>query len=550
MKNQKTKFEIWRVIISLLILLLVPLALSFTACKNNRVSEFSGALGNLAKIQAGNTLRSSSADSLRSSNKDRVKILPGETHVLADIKGNGSIRHIWMTFPAPDSSWLCPNGCSNHSQLVIRMYWDGASEPAVEAPVGDFFALGFGLRADVNSVPVIVEGGDSYNCYWTMPFFTSARIEVENQGGQTSGSFYYQVDYQINERYPIKTPYFCAQYRQEFPCESGKDYLILDAKGKGHYVGTVLSGRSRSLAWFGEGDDKFYIDGDNKPTIQGTGTEDLILHAWGFNDATTYPYFGVPVMEGPNRMVGWKMSMYRWYILEPISFNKSLRVEIEDAGWISQDEAAKDTPLGFVERSDDFSSVAFWYQTGQPERYTALPEPDERVLPNLDIIIEGTELMKNAKYPVGIKAAIEKGYPFTGKGQVHFSNVSPMGTGIGSWIDCSFYIETEELRQLTLRMTKAIDLGIYRVFVDGKLITQRVRDKNYRESTIDWYDFYNPYVVMTEIGLGQYTLSKGKHTITLECIGKNNASQGYGLGFDSIRLRERWKVKRTTPANL
>ena len=550
MKSQKAKFGFWRLIISLRILLFILLAVTFTACLKKSGSEFSGPLGNLAKLQVGNTCRSSSADSLRSSNKDRIKILPGETRVLADIKGSGSIRHIWMTFPAPDSSWLCLNGCSNHSQLVIRMYWDGASEPAVEAPVGDFFALGFGLRADVNSVPVIVEGGDSYNCYWIMPFSKSARIEVENQGEQTSGSFYYQVDYQVNENHSSKTLYFCAQYRQEFPCGSGKDYLILDAEGKGQYVGTVLNGRSRSPEWFGEGDEKFYIDGDTKPTIQGTGTEDYILHAWGFNDATSYPYFGVPIMEGPNRMVGWKMSMYRWHILEPISFNKSLRVEIEDAGWISEDEAVKGTPLGFVERNDDFSSVAFWYQTGQPKRYAVLPGPVERELPNLDIIVEGTELMENAKYPGGIKATIEKGYPWTGKGQVHFSNVSPKGNEVGSWIECDFYVEVEELRQLTLRMTKAIDLGIYRVYVDGKPIIRKVRDKNYRESTIDWYDFYNPYVIMTELGLGQYTLSKGKHTIRLECIGKNSISQSYGLGFDSIRLRERWKMKRTTPANL
>ena len=539
--------QLFRAVIIVLIVLGI---FNLISCREKMTSSFSGPLGHLAKIQNGNTFRSSSADSLRSSNRDRTKILPGETHVLAYIRGSGSIRHIWMTFPAPDSSWLCPDGCSNHSQLVIRIYWDDSDEPAVESPVGDFFALGFGLRADVNSVPVIVEEGDSYNCYWIMPFHKSARIEVENQGSQTSGSFYYQVDYQINEKHAANTPYFCAQYRQEFPCASGRDYLILDAEGSGHYIGTVLSGRSRSLAWFGEGDEKFYVDGDSRPTIQGTGTEDYVLHAWGFNNSTSYPYFGVPIMEGPNRMVGWKLSMYRWHIVEPISFTKSLRVEIEDAGWISQDEAAEGTPLGFVERNDDFSSVAFWYQTGQPRRYSVLPAAEERVLPNLDIIIEGTELMKNSRYPGSMKAEIERGYPWTGKGQVHFSQRASTTNGTGSWVECDFNVETEELRQLTLRMTKGIDLGIYRVYVDGNLITRRERDKNYRESTLDWYDFYNPYVVMTEIGLGQYTLSKGKHTIRLECVGKNTVSQGYGLGFDSIRLRERWKVKRKTPSEI
>ena len=206
--------------------------------------------------------------------------------------------------------------------------------------------------------------------------------------------------------------------------------------------------------------------------------------------------------------------------------------------------------MGFVERNDDFSSVAFWYQVGQPERYTVLPRADERKLPNLDIIIEGTELMKNANYHDGIKATIERGYPWTGKGQVHFSNIFSMNQKAGSWIECNFNVDVEELRQLTLRMTKAIDLGIYRVYVDGKLVVRKERDKNYRESTIDWYDFYHPFVTMTELGLGQYTLSKGMHTISFECIGKNSNSQGYGLGFDSIRLRERYKIKRKTPADI
>ena len=571
MKNQKVLFQIWRWLRKCSVIFFLLPVVVINSCKERHAGEFSGHLGHLAKLQQGDARRSSSAHQLRSSNRDWVTMPAGESHVLADIKGSGSIRHIWITFPAPDESWLCPDGCSDHGELVIRMYWDGADEPAVEAPIGDFFAQGFGIRAEVNSIPVMVPKGNSYNCFWIMPFHESARIEVENQSEKGSGLFYYHVDYHINEEHSSRTPYFCAQYRQKFPCDSGKDYLILDATGEGHYVGTVLSGRSRSPAWFGEGDEKFFIDGDTVPTIQGTGTEDFVLHAWGWNYPTTFPYAGVPIMVGPNRQVGWTMSMYRWHITDPIPFRRSLRVKVEDAGWMSEDEVEEGTPLGFLERNDDFASVAFWYQVGQPKRFTELPGAKDRKLPNLDIIIEGTELLDNARYSFGIDATIEEmrfGYPWPGRSKVNFSNIKP-----GESIEVDFYVKVEELRQLTLRMTKAIDMGKYRVYLNGDLITRSFRDVHYHTSNLDWYDFYHPYAGMTELGvgqyaigigehtrlrssmtaelsLGQYTLPEGRHTILFECIGKNSNSHGYGLGLESIRLRERWDKKRTAPADL
>ena len=239
-----------------------------------------GPLGYLAALRPGRAARVSSAAVKRSSNWDNRLIPPGKTLVLADIAGPATIQHIWMTFPEPGPSWLGREGNANHSELVLRIYWDGAAEPAVESPVGDFFAAGFGQRAAVNSAPVQVEGGDAYNCYWPMPFHKSARIEIENQSAKPLNSFYFQIDYLKEESLPPDTPYFCAQYRQEFPTQSGCDYLILDAQGRGHYVGTVLSVRSRSPEWFGEGDDKFYIDGEKTPSLWGTGTEDYVGNAW------------------------------------------------------------------------------------------------------------------------------------------------------------------------------------------------------------------------------------------------------------------------------
>ena len=490
-----------------------------------------GSLGHLTKIRPGRSARVSSAAPKRSSNWDNRRILPGKTLVLADIQGPGTIQHIWLTFPEPAPSWLGREGNPNHSELVLRMYWDGAKEPAVESPVGDFFAAGFGQRAEVNSAPVAVEGGDAYNCYWPMPFAESARIELENQSEKALGSFYYQIDYVKEESLPPDTPYFCAQYRQEFPVQSGRDYLILDAVGRGHYVGTVLSGRARSPKWFGEGDDKFTIDGEKTPSLWGTGTEDYVCNAWGMGIGT-FPYFGVPILEGEWDMVGWYTTVYRWHIPDPVRFTKSLRVEIEDAGWISKDELKEGANEGFVERNDDFATVAFWYQVGQPKRFTTLPPAKDRKLPNLDVITEGHQMLKSAKSGQ-CELHLQKGYDWTGDGQLFVDN----NRGAGAWVEFSFPVEKEELRQLTLRMTYSYDFGIYRILLDG----QEVRGPT---------DFYSATVKVKELNLGQRRLSAGKHTLRLEYTGKSGQSRGSKLGIDSVRLRQRWLVKREAPKDL
>jgi hypothetical protein len=490
-----------------------------------------GALGYLTALGPGRSARVSSAAPKRSSNRDNRLIPPGKTLVLAEIAGPATIQHIWMTFPEPAPGWLGREGNANHSELVLRIYWDGAAEPAVESPVGDFFAAGFGQRAEVHSAPVLVEGGDSYNCYWPMPFHKSARLEVENQSAKPLNSFYYQIDYLKEESLAPGTPYFCAQYRQEMPVASGRDYLILDAEGRGHYVGTVLSARARSPMWFGEGDDKFYIDGEKTPSLQGTGTEDYVGNAWGMGTGT-YPFFGVPILEGEWDTVGWRTTVYRWHLPDPVRFTKSLRVEIEDAGWISKDELKEGVHEGFVERNDDFASVAFWYQVGQPKRFAKLPPAAERQLPNLDIIVEGKDLLKTATSE-GATLSLQKGYEWTGDGQLFVNNTR----GAGAWVEFTFPVAKEELRQLTLRMTFSYDFGIYRLLLDGEEVRAAA-------------DFYNPSVQVRELNLGQRRLAVGPHKIRLECTGSRGDSKGARLGIDSVRLRQRWDVKRETPKDL
>ena len=210
-------------------------------------------LAGLMQVQPGRSKAVTSSDPDPNSNSDRIRyITPGETKVLADIKGPAIINHIWLTFNEARPNWLEAGGSARPDEIVLRMYWDDAKEPAVEAPLGDFFGAGFGERREIRSVPVQVEGGDGYNCYWSMPFYKRAIITATNEGAKNVRSFYYHVDYTEQQSLPPQTAYFCAQYRNEFPEKMGKDYLILDAQGQGHYVGTVMSARSRSPFWFGE----------------------------------------------------------------------------------------------------------------------------------------------------------------------------------------------------------------------------------------------------------------------------------------------------------
>ena len=326
------------------------------------------------------------------SNWDNKNVAPGETRVLMDVKGPGVVTHIWITFLGPEPHTWARDGSANHQEMLLRMYWDGEEKPAVEAPVGDFFANSFGKRNEVISLPVIVEDADSYNCFWHMPFRKSARIEIINQSEKPISLLYYNIDW-IKKDVPVDTPYFYAQYRQEYPAENGKDYVLLETEGKGHYVGTVLSVRTRSPSWFGEGDEKIYIDGEKDASIWGTGTEDYFLSAWGLKTTGT-PYFGVPYFDQWG-IVGGHTSAYRWHVNDPIVFNKKIKVTFEHYGWMSPDENPDYKSHSWNEREDDYSSVAFWYQQGKPTFKARAPDAKKRTLPCLDEIIMAKEMIND-----------------------------------------------------------------------------------------------------------------------------------------------------------
>ena len=425
----------------------------------------------LATIEKGRSRAISSHAPSPGSNADRMQYIKvGETAEIANIKGPAIINHIWLTFNEARPNWLEAGGSASPAEIVLRIYWDGSDKPAVESPLGDFFAAGFGLRKEIESIPVMVEGGDGYNCFWKMPFHQSARITITNEGDKNVRSFYYQIDYSEVEKLPKNTAYFCAQYRQELPEKTGDDYLILDAEGTGHYVGTVMSVRSRSPYWFGEGDAKFYIDGEAEPSIWGTGTEDYFLCAWGFNKCI-FPYFGCTYKSmDTEEDLGVKFTLYRWHINDPVRFSKSIKFKIEHKGWISADETESGKVDGHVEREDDMATVAFWYQVGQPKRFTELPPYKERVLPELDMVFEGKDMIKTARHSAG-SLELQKGYDWTGDGQIFF-----MPSTDRSWLETDIVIGKEERRGLVLRMTSAPDYGIYRVFIDGVAYTQCADD--------------------------------------------------------------------------
>jgi hypothetical protein len=510
--------------------------LTFLLTANAAFAQSSGALGDLARVRPGRSKAVTSSSPDFNSNWDRrTYIEPGETMVMADIRGPGVINHIWLTFNDAAPNWLEAGGSARPDELVLRMTWDDAEHPAVEAPLGDFFAAGFGLRSEVRSVPIQVEGGDGYNAFWAMPFGKRAVITVTNEGSKNCRSFYWQVDYTEIDDPSAEMAYFHARYNQAFPERLGEDYVALETEGRGHYVGTVMSVQSRSPYWFGEGDARIYVDGDAKPTIQGTGTEDYFLSAWGL-DRHSWPYFGCTYLSDDPSNLGMRATMYRWHVDDPIRFERSLRVTFEHTGWISADETETGEVDGHVEREDDIATVAFWYQTEQPSRPSTLAPLSERIFPDLDAAIAGADLLGSARHSEGTIEA-QPGYLWTGSGQAFFRPASEP-----AWLELDFIVDEAAYKGLVLRLTHAPDYGRYRILLDGTPVSDL-------GDYPDWnptgpVDLYAERVETRDLYLGSYTLEPGTHTLRFESAGSASASLGSFLGVDSVRLRQRWDRKR------
>jgi hypothetical protein len=295
-----------------------------------------------------------------------VRVAAGKTFTLAEINEPGAIQHIWMT---PTGNWRFS---------ILRMYWDGETTPSVEVPVGDFFGAGWGTYAQLSSLAVCINPGSAFNCYWEMPFRKSARITLENIGNDPM-TVYYQIDYTLTT-VPADAAYFHAQFRRVNPLPKKEVFTILDGvKGRGHYVGTYMAWGSNKPGWWGEGEIKFFLDGDGAfPTICGTGTEDYFCGSYNFENRTTKqyqefntPYAGMHQVIRPDGLYQsqQRFGLYRWHIMDPIRFEQDLRVTIQAIGW---DAARRYRPL-----TDDIASVAFWYQTEPHAAFPKLPPRDE-----------------------------------------------------------------------------------------------------------------------------------------------------------------------------
>lgn len=292
-----------------------------------------------------------------------IKIAGGEVFTIAEMDGPGAIQHIWMT---PTGNWR---------STIIRIYWDGETTPSVEAPVGDFFCMGWGQYAPLSSLAVCVNPGSAFNCYWTMPFRKSCKITMENILDEEM-TLYYQIDYTLTD-VPEDAAYFHAQFRRTNP-NLTSDYTMIDGiKGKGHYVGTYMAWGVNNNGWWGEGEIKFFMDGDSKyPTICGTGTEDYFCGSYNFDRNGKYnefctPYAGLHQVIRPDGLYTsqQRFGLYRWHIADPIRFEKELRITIQDLGWKSGGK--------YLPQKSDIASVVFWYQTEPHNPFPKFPDWSE-----------------------------------------------------------------------------------------------------------------------------------------------------------------------------
>lgn len=427
-------------------------------------------------------------------NDDWVAIAPGETLVLVDHTGAGVVRRWWLTMSPRNNREL-------QRQLIVRCYWDDETEPSVEVPVSDFFGMGFGEWNDFISLPLNMTSG-GYNSYWPMPFRREARITVTNTAAIPVERFYYNVDIRTRDRLPDDVLYFHAQYRQVIT-EEGRPVEVLDARGRGHYVGTLASMRPLQGSRLGylEGDERIFIDGEGEPSIIGTGTEDYFSSGW-YYDTGEYsaPYHGVTIKDEERG----RINTYRWHIEDPIPFRERLRFTLEHGG-------TNDQP------GVEYATVAFWYQTHPHAPFPPLPD---RLLP-----------LDRASTPEIEAESLRTGARVTG-GRVEVQDMEPFD-GIWGGDAQLWWVEATPGNRLTLILdvpeagtyellgffTRAGDYGIFRLHLAGEPLQPLV-------------DGFSRTVEPTgPISFGRRRLDRGPIELQVELIGRDARSSGYSDGF-------------------
>ena len=468
-----------------------------------------GALANLPYLKNFKAARISSYDPSGGNADGRHDwpIQTGETREIANIQGAGAIVHLWFTVASKDTNHL--------KNLVLRMYWDRENTPSVETPLGDFFGLGHAQYYQYSSAPIQIGVDKGLNCFWRMPYRMGARITVSNDGPLPVSAFYYYIDYQVHDGPARDAGYFHAQYRQAYPCPKGSNYIFLDAIGSGHYVGCNLSVHNRAAGWWGEGDDMIYIDGAEKPTLHGTGSEDYFCGGWCYGESSanpfSTPYFGNPLNHGSHTQNAlW--NVYRYHILDPVPFTKSIRVTIEH-GHANN-------------RSDDFSSVAYWYQVEPHTPFPQLPKSQER-LPSVATVFvepytfEGEDLVpafQNGE--VTAQSTLMHGNHWSGgehllikatKSGVYSANVPTSASEAGSY-DVEWWYTAGPMYgqcELWFNGTKVCAWDGYQA---GKIVRRKLSETT------------------------SISVRPANNILELRIVGKNDSASGYLVGLDCYRV--------------
>jgi hypothetical protein len=454
-------------------------------------------------------------------NRDSIVIEPGRTAVLAEIDGPAAIHHIWTTIAAEPFYGR---------KIVLRIYWDDEKSPSVEAPIGDFFGVGHGLNRSFASLPITCSSeGRARNCYWYMPFRRSCRITVKNEGTRAVDAFYYYIDYRELTDLPAEAAYFHAQYRQEFPPAEGRDYRILEAEGAGHYVGCSLSVLQRAMGWWGEGDDRIRVDGEPKPSLHGTGSEDYFSDAWGMREGQS-PFYGCPLQE-EDFQAGSKATVYRFHIPDPVPFKKSIDVTIEHGH-------AND-------RHDFVSSVAYWYQAEPHRAFAAFPAAAERlpfafeppesfVLPRWREETAG-QAGAFADPAAGLRltaprlaSSLSSYYDASG---ARLPVLRTDGAADGTKAEFRFPVEVRDRYTVELHFLKSPAAGNLRVWAGGMLDRSRSDEPRGR------LDGYAKEATMAAVVLEDQRLKAGPNALTFEIAGKDTRSAGYDLFFVGFGLK-------------
>ncbi len=496
--------------------------------------------------QAGRSMRATSGNSEDNADSDSLAI--GESKTIALLQGPGKITHIWMTPSSMD--------IRHPRALVLRIFWDHAEQPSVEVPIGDFFAVGNGMQATVNSLPVKVSSyGRGYNCYWQMPFASEARITLTNESDKAPASCYYQVDWVRLDEPPKPTMYFHARYHQEYPPVMGEPYTVFVGRGCGHYVGTVLSSQNGVGHWFGEGDDMFWIDGEETPSLQGTGTEDYFNEAWNMRVHSSL-YTGCTVFEP--RAPDARVTAYRWHIADPIIFRKSLKFQIERRGFVMNSHG--DVVSSSASRPDFWSSVSYWYQDTVAQPWCEFPPYRDRVNP--EIVLHLPQVINTIRHSEEVELEVN---PYN-RATYTKPWFRAKNDTVGAWIEIPFRVEDAGRYSMSLFQHLREDNGIWKVTIDGKEIYEAGESHiagGYRVSLVNQLapdevnktlDFYNVfrrdehedyiYGRRRERKIGLFNFQPGEHTLRLTCVGANPLTAHpetgrlrYNLTADVLSLR-------------